>query len=287
MRLNHNMMSLSAFNTYKKNCKKNSAAMEKISTGLKINSAKDNPNKLAQSEKMRIQIKSLESASRNVQDATSLLNTADSALQEIDNILIRMKELAVSAANGTNSDTDIKAIQLEMNDLKKCIDDLSSYTEFNGLKIIGYDQVQTNKYPIHSSTVCGAMVGERINIPLYNLSTDLLQDSNGNSLKNVDISTQKQAEAGIETIDEVIRVVGSVRGKYGALSSRFESTAEAIESNSYMLSRAESNIRDTDIAIEMMEIARTDVLRQSANALIAQSNRIPQDALKVLQNSRR
>ena len=136
MRLNHNMSSLSIYNGYKKNLINNKSAIERLSTGIKINSAKDNPNKIGQSEQMRIQIKSLQAVQRNLQDGTSMLQTADGALQEVNNTLARIKELSVSAANGSKSESEKEIIQNEIEEMKKNIDDLANNTEFNGVKLL-------------------------------------------------------------------------------------------------------------------------------------------------------
>ena len=141
MRLNHNMNSLNCFNRYKKNIKQNSIAMNKISTGMQINSAKDNPNKIGQSEQMRIQLKSLKSAQRSVQDATSMLQSADGALGEANSILARMKELAVQASNDINNVMDRQAMQDEMKQLQNNLFDLANNTEFNGVKLIGEKEI--------------------------------------------------------------------------------------------------------------------------------------------------
>ena len=287
MRLNHNMLSLSAFNTYKKSLASNSSALERISTGLKINSAKDNPNKIAQSEQMRIQIKCLETANRNVQDTYSMVQTAEGAMQEASNMINRMRELAVSAADGSKSEGDIEAIQKELDELKAGLNDLANNTEFNGIKLLGNKDVSSNKYPVHTSTVVGAQVGENINVPQYNITTTVLKDSKGNTIEDIDLSTPEKANAALKTFDEVIGTVGNIRSKYGSLIARFESTSENLEANIYISESAESSIRDADIAVEMMEIARTNILSQSSIGLIAQTNEMPQDCLRILQNVRR
>lgn len=287
MRLNHNMLSLSAFNTYKKSLASNSSALERISTGLKINSAKDNPNKIAQSEQMRIQIKCLETANRNVQDTYSMVQTAEGAMQEASNMINRMRELAVSAADGSKSEGDIEAIQKELDELKAGLNDLANNTEFNGIKLLGNKDVSSNKYPVHISTVVGAQVGENINVPQYNITTTVLKDSKGNTIEDIDLSTPEKANAALKTFDEVIGTVGNIRSKYGSLIARFESTSENLEANIYISESAESSIRDADIAVEMMEIARTNILSQSSIGLIAQTNEMPQDCLRILQNVRR
>ena len=286
MRLNHNMNALSTYNVYKKNIKENAEAMGRVSSGLKINSAKDNPNKIAQSEQMRIQIKSLIASQRNLQDASSMLQTADGGLQEASNSLNRMRELAVSAADSTKSDSDRAVIQTEIEALKDSLDNLANNTEFNGFKMIGNPQVKNNNYPIYENTAIGIMVGEQARIPLFNISAGSLKDKNNNILENIDISTVDGASKSIKTIDDSIDIISGIRGQYGALMNRFESTAANQEAIGLKVENAESSLRDADIAVEMLEVSRTQLLNNTSLALIAQSNNIPLDALRTLERVR-
>lgn len=286
MRLSHNMNSLRLNNTYQKNLKDNMSAIGKISSGVKINSAKDNPNKIAQSEQMRIQIKSLQSAQRNLQDGQSMLQTADGALGEANSILARMKELAVSAANGTKSQEDRAVIQLEINAMKEAINSLSKDTEFNGVKLIGNENISSNDYPSYMDTVIGAMVGEKVRIPAYNISSSFLHDKDGNTLRDIDVIDLGKVGEAINVIDASIDAISNIRSKYGALSNRFESSADNLAQNTLTVEKADSSLRDTDIALEMAELSRTQILNQTGIALIAQSNNFPQDALKVLERIR-
>ena len=283
MRLSHNMNSLSTYNVYRKNIDANASALEKISSGTRINSAKDNPNKIGQSEQFRLQIKSLEAAQRNVQDAASMIQTADGALQEVNNTLSRMREIAVSAADGTKSPQDKVTIQEEMNQLKNNLNDLANNTEFNGVKMLGSPDVQNNDYPVYKNIVIGIMVDEQSRIPLYNTSCSSLKDANNNRLENVDVTTTLGASQAIKTIDASINIVSDIRAKYGALSNRFESTSLNAETKGVLLENADSSIRDTDVAVEMVEVARTKLINDTSLALIAQSNRLPMDALRTLQ----
>lgn len=282
MRLNQNMNSLSIYNSYRKNLTANSSALDKLSSGTKINSAKDNPNKIGQSETMRMQLRSLQAAQRNLQDGSSMLQTADSALQEVNNSLTRMKELAVSAADGTKSVDDRKIIQTEIDQLKSNIDDLANNTEFNGVKLLSDPKVFSNEYPDNIDIVVGAMVGEQSRIPTYNISSTVLKDSKGNSIKNIDVVNKENCDKALETINETSKMVSSIRSKYGAIQSRFESGADNLDGNMNVVQKAESNIRDTDIALEMAELARTQILNDTALALMVQSNKLPQEAVQIL-----
>ena len=279
MRLNHNMSSLSIYNGYKKNLINNKSAIERLSTGIKINSAKDNPNKIGQSEQMRIQIKSLQAVQRNLQDGTSMLQTADGALQEVNNTLARIKELSVSAANGSKSESEKEIIQNE-------IDDLANNTEFNGVKLLCDERVPNNKYPMYKNIVVGAMQGEQGRIPSFNIRTEILKDEKGNTLKDIDVRTAEGVSSALEVVDESIKTVSSIRSRYGAMSNRLETTAENISSNEQVFERADSNLRDSDIALEMAELAKTQILNDTSLALISQSNNLPQDALRILERVR-
>ena len=286
MRLNHNMSSLSIYNGYKKNLINNKSAIERLSTGIKINSAKDNPNKIGQSEQMRIQIKSLQAVQRNLQDGTSMLQTADGALQEVNNTLARIKELSVSAANGSKSESEKEIIQNEIEEMKKNIDDLANNTEFNGVKLLCDEGVPNNKYPMYKNIVVGTMQGEQSRIPSFNIRTEILKDEKGNTLKDIDVRTQEGVSSALEVIDESIKTISSIRSRYGAMSNRLETTAENISSNEQVFERADSNLRDSDIALEMAELARTQILNDTSLALISQSNNLPQDALRILERVR-
>lgn len=286
MRLNHNMSSLSIYNGYKKNLINNKSAIERLSTGIKINSAKDNPNKIGQSEQMRIQIKSLQAVQRNLQDGVSMLQTADGALQEVNNTLARIKELSVSAANGSKSENEKEIIQNEIEEMKKNIDDLANNTEFNGVKLLCDEGVPNNKYPMYKNIVVGTMQGEQSRIPSFNIRTEILKDEKGNTLKDIDVRTQEGVSSALEVIDKSIKTISSIRSRYGAMSNRLETTAENISSNEQVFERADSNLRDSDIALEMAELARTQILNDTSLALISQSNNLPQDALRILERVR-
>ncbi|MBD7909849.1 flagellin [Clostridium cibarium] len=282
MRLNHNINSLNLYRGYKKNLKSNETAIDRISSGTKINSAKDNPNKIGQSEGFRIQIKSLEAAQRNLQDGVSMLRSADGALQEVNDTLVRIKELAVSASDGSKSPQDVKTIQDEIDQMKKAIDDLASNTEFNGVKLIGDTEVSNNSYPNYRELVTGAKVGDTMSVPLYNISTNNLRDKDGNKFSDIDVTDRANVGKAISMVDEVITTITDIRARYGALENKFEDSADRLASNTQNVEKASSNIRDTDVAVEMAELARTQILNQTQIALIAQSNKFPQDALSVL-----
>jgi flagellin len=275
MRVNKNIASLNIYRTYSENLTKQSGALGRISSGIKINSSKENPNAMAQSERLRMQIRGLQMAARNTQDGVSMLQTAEGGLGGITNSLQRVRELLVQAGGATTSE-DKETIQKEINQMLAGADDMANNTEFNGVKLLVN---KDNKEPkvIESST--GANVGEVIEIPRYNLTTEGLNLNNGKvDVYNIDTS--------IENIDKALNDIISARSKYGALENRLESSYNSTIEISDKVQSAESGIRDTDMAEEMMEFSKYNILIEAGNAMMVQTNKFPQDILRVLENVR-
>ncbi|MGL5150841.1 MAG: flagellin [Clostridium sp.] len=283
MRLNQNMASLGIYQNYKKNLGMNSTALDRLSSGQKINTSKDNPNKLGQSETMRMQIRGLAQAQRNLQDGVSMMQTFDGALDTVGNALTRMKELTVQAGAGGNTEEDRETIQREIDTLKSHIDYTAKNAEFNGKNIIGDEGVTNNNYPNNIVMTVGANSKETMKIPTFNVNTSALTDENGNTLKDISVMDSEAIATSLGVIDSAIAQVSSIRGKYGAIQNRMETTAENMSKNIEVNQRAESSLRDSDVALEMAEIARTQILIDTSLALMVQSNNLPMDALKVLE----
>lgn len=279
MRININMKSLGIYSGYKKNIIANSAAMEKISSGKKINSAKDNPLKIEQSENFRMQIRALEMANKNLQDSTSMIQVADTAMGTISEALSRMKELTVQAANEVTNEADRKLIQDEIDVLRSHIDDTAKNTEFNGNKLLVNGNVTDNSKPDYVEMQIGANVGDSIGIPFFNVSSETL------GIDKLDVVND--ATKALNSIDEALKNVNGCRAKYGAVQNRLENSIEITSSSSYIYEKSSSDINDADIALEMAEIARTSILMESATAMMAQSNNFPKDMLNILANLRR
>lgn len=279
MRININMKSLGIYSGYKKNIVANSAAMEKISSGKKINSAKDNPLKIEQSENFRMQIRALEMANKNLQDSTSMIQVADTAMGTISEALIRMKELTVQAANEVTNEADRKLIQNEIDVLRSHIDDTAKNTEFNGNKLLVNGNVTDNSKPDYVEMQIGANVGDSIGIPFFNVSSETL------GIDKLDVVND--ATKALNSIDEALKDVNGCRAKYGAVQNRLENSIEITSSSSYIYEKSSSDINDADIALEMAEIARTSILMESATAMMAQSNNFPKDMLNILANLRK
>lgn len=279
MRININMKSLGIYSGYKKNIAANSAAMERISSGKKINSAKDNPLKIEQSENFRMQIRALEMANKNLQDSSSMIQVADSTMGTISEALIRMKELTVQAASETTNEADRNIIQSEIDQLKSYIDDTANNTEFNGNKLLVNGNVTDNSKPKYVEMQIGANVGDSIGIPFFNVSSETL------GINKLDVVND--ATKALNSIDEALKDVNGCRAKYGAVQNRLETSIEITSSSSYIYEKSSSDINDADIALEMAEIARTSILMESATAMMAQSNNFPKDMLNILVNLRR
>lgn len=283
MRLNQNMQSLNVYRNYKKNLVTQFIALDRITTGSKINSAKDNPNKLGVSEGLRMQIRGLQMAERNLQDGVSMMQTVDGSLSTISESLIRIKELTLQAG-GVQNDEDLSIIQGEINQLKEHIDYTVNNSEFNGVKLLNSEKVTNNDYPKYLNHVVGANAKEEINIPVFNVTTDMLIDSEGNSLKNINITNKNELDKNLNIVDSAIETMNSVRSRYGAIQNRMDTSAQNLSGSSFNLENAESRIRDSDIALEMAEYARTSILHETSIALMQQTNRFPQDVLRILEN---
>ncbi|MGE5628568.1 MAG: flagellin [Solirubrobacterales bacterium] len=272
MRLSHNLASLNIYKNYAKSVSDQSKAVNNISLGLKVNSAKDNPNVIAQSEKIRMQIRGLQMAGRNVQDGISMVQTAEGGLNEMTSIVQRMRELAIQSGNGNCSTEDKVIIQKEIDQLASGYEDIAKNTKFNGNKL--FASVKTVNIMI------GANSGENVSIPFYDLTTsvDSLKSTGINNVLGNDIS------GALHSIDNVLDTVLSVRDKYGAIENRLESTYDNVYEIAEKMERSDSNLTDADIALEMLNYSKASILTDAGNAMMAQSNKFPQEVLNSLAN---
>lgn len=270
------MFSLGIYRHYKSELADTAKASRNISSGSKINSAKDNACKIGKNETLKIQVLTNDAASKNVQDANSMIQTFDSSLQGINDNLSRMKELTISAGSGALSDEDKKTIQKEIDSIKNSINDLANNTEFNGIKLSESSKTNMNENPTKTlKTAIGTMDDESINIPLFDASTKNL------GINNLDISN---VGASIESVNKAIQMVSGFRSKYGSIQNRLEGTADYLNSKDTCIQTAQSRIGDADIAEEMMNYSKSQILVQSSTALMLQSNNFPKDALNILGN---
>ncbi|NFH79866.1 flagellin [Clostridium botulinum] len=278
MRLSHNMFSANIYNNYKKQLNNNSGAINNISSGIKLNSAKDNPNKITQSQMLKIQVLSNSAAKRNIEDTNSMIQTFDGAMAEMNDSLNRIKELTVQAGGGTLTSEDRQVIQNEMNQLTEHLDYMAKNTNFNGVKLI-----DENKSTVEDGAVTsmiGGLQGELTILPKFDLT------AKGLGLENLDVVDKKNIDKSLDIVDAASLAVSSARSKYGAIQLRLEGTGDAITENNLSLEKSQSNIADADIAFEMLKFSESQILIQSSISLMAQSNNFPQDALNVLKNIR-
>lgn len=285
MRINHNITALNAYRQLSINNTGVQKSLEKLSSGMRINRAGDDAAGLAISEKMRGQIRGLTMASKNAQDAISLIQTAEGALNETHAILQRMRELAVQAANDTNTDEDRSALQAELDQLLQEIDRIADNTEFNTLKLLDGslkstdDSSESTGLKFH----IGANENQNITLTIADMSTKGLGvDKLARNGTTNGITTQDDANNAIATLDSAIEKVSTERAKLGALQNRLEHTINNLEVAAENLTAAESRIRDVDMAKEMMEFTKQTILQQAATAMLAQANQLPQAVLQLL-----
>ena len=250
-------------------------SLEKLASGFRINRAGDDASGLAISQKMQAQIKGLDMASANAQDGISLIQTAEGALTEVHDMLERMSELAVKASNGTlqtTSGNDTDKIKKEIEQLTKEIDRIADNTKFNGVSLLNVGGSVTLQI--------GATASETRQVPLTSLK------SSDRPLSNIatSLATGGTSAAGaIAMITAAINKVSEQRALFGALQNRLEHTVNNLNVTSENLSSANSRIKDTDMAKEMMSYTKMNVLTQAAQAMLAQANQQPQGVLQLLQ----
>lgn len=286
MRLTHNMYSLSIYKNYKSVLSQNATAMANTSSGKKLNSAKDNPNKIAEAQGLKMSILSRNAASSNIQDTNSMIQTYDGALNEMNDNVSRLKSLVVQAGNGTNSEDDLEKIQEEIDSIVGSINDLSK-TNFNGNNMsrpatVPSTQPVTNPQQTASKkATIGALDNESIDVPFFDVTPS------GLGLDNLKVSgTNKDVKSASDNVDKAVTKVTAIRSAYGAIQSRLDNSDSTTSEITDSLTSAQSGIEDADIATESLEYSRTKVLIQAATSLIAQGNNLPKDALNILSSVR-
>ena len=269
MVVQHNM---TAMNTNRQMTSVQSAlskSTEKLSSGYKINRAGDDAAGLSISEKMRAQIRGLNKASTNSQDGISLIQVAEGALNETHSILQRMNELATQAANDTNTSTDRSALQAEVNQLVSEIDRIQSTTQFNTMNLL--DGSFTGK-----RLQVGSLQGQYISITINNMNATSL------SVNSLSLSTYTKAGTSMSKIQNAINAVSTQRSTLGALQNRLEHTINNLSTTSENTQSAESRIRDTDMASEMVEYSKNNILSQAGLSMLSQANQANQGVLSIL-----
>ncbi|VDG69328.1 flagellin domain-containing protein [Clostridium carnis] len=270
MVISHNLNAMNAHRQMKTNTTNTGKAIEKLSSGLRINRAGDDAAGLAISEKMRSQIRGLNQGSTNAQDGISLVQTTEGALTETHSMLQRLKTLAVQSSNGTYTDSDRALIQKEVDQLTTEITRIASQTEFNGLNVLSKDG-QKVKFQV------GNKNGQTISVTMKAMDAKTLK------LDTLNMSTSTEAPKTLTTIEAAIKTVSEHRATLGAVQNRLEHTIASTDTTSENLQASESRIRDTDMAKEMMEYTKSNILTQAAQSMLAQANSAPNSVLSLLQ----
>ena len=282
MIINHNVSAIFAHRTLKFHDWDTTSDIEKLSSGMRINKAGDDASGLAVSEKMRTQIQGLRQAERNTEDGMSMIQTAEGYLQETHDILQRIRVLAVQAANGTYTPEDRQLIQVEISELVSEVDRISSQAEFNKMKLLTGAFARLR--PSASMWFhMGPNMHQRERVFIETMTSAALGLRNPTVLTFISISTPAKANAVIGIADEALRIISKQRADLGAYYNRLEHASKGLL-NAYENTQAsESRIRDTDMAEQMSQFTKNQILTQAATSMLAQANQKPQSILKLLQ----
>jgi flagellin len=250
-------------------------ATRRLSSGQRINSAADDPAGLAISEKMRAQIRGLTVASRNCEDAISVVQTAEGAMGESHAILQRMRELAVQAASDTNDDSvDRVALDAEYQQLLEELGDISGQTKFNGRSLLNGSADGANGLLIQT----GPNSGDTLRLSIASVTPDTL------GVSGTGVGSREDASGALDILDDAIKTVSRGRANLGAYQNRLEHKINNLDTQAENLAAAESRIRDVDMAQEMMEYTKASIMSQAAAAMLAQANNAPKSVLTLLQS---
>jgi len=289
--INTNIMSLNAQRNLNTTTSSLASSVQRLSSGLRINSAKDDAAGLAISERFTTQIRGLDVAARNANDGISLAQTAEGALAEIGNNLQRIRELAVQSRNATNSDSDRAALDAEVKQLKSEIDRVAKNTDFNGTKLLDGSfknatfQVGANQgQVIQVDSIVEATVENLIKSTGASTPPPAAGGEAGTAKADAKgVASVEDADNMILAMDNALSKVNETRAELGAIQNRFSSVIANLNSTSENLSASRSRIRDTDYAKETSELTRTQILQQAGTAMLAQAKSMPQSVLSLLQ----
>ena len=294
MRISHNITALNTYRQYNTNTVNTNKSMEKLSSGSRINRAADDAAGLSISEKMRSQIRGLTQATRNAQDGVSFIQTAEGALNEVSDMLTRMKELSIQVKNGTYSTEDQQNIGSEMKALGNAIADIYVNTKFNSTKVFGTQTATGGVLEATSggsgTTAASFVYGENggQSVTVTQATTDMLsaltaKTSVANELTDGAGSDAKATLISDDDVEAAISEVNTTRAGYGALQNQLEHASNNMATTKENLQAAESRVRDVDMADEMMNYTKNNILLQASQAMLAQANSQPQGVLQLLQ----
>ena len=269
--INTNVGALRAQNGSRSASTQLSTAMERLSTGKRINSAKDDAAGLAIASRMNAEVRGMNVAIRNANDGISLAQTAEGALGEISNMLQRMRELAVQSANATNGLSDRQNLDAEYKQFTAEIDRTLSNTRFNGLAILGADS-GPQVFQV------GADAGDQITIT----TADLVTDMAATGIATGDLLDATNSTTALGNIDAALTLVNGERAQYGATQNRFEAVIGTLQVSAENQTAARGRIMDADFAVETANLSRAQILQQAGTAMVAQANQLPQQVLQLL-----
>lgn len=273
LRINNNVASLTAQKNLAQVSGRLQGNFKRLASGLRIATAADDAAGLAISERLRSQIRSLSQAERNGNDAISLTQTAEGGLNEVSNILIRMRELAVQANTGTVSDSDKDTLQNELSELVDEIDRIAQQAEFNDIALLDGS----------STTVEFAVgIGDEAGVDTISVTLDSVRTTDL-SIDTIDIGSSGDVSVALNAIDNAIDTISEFRGRLGSTENRLNSAIANLQQRVESLTAAESRIRDVDVAKESADLTRNNILQQASLAILAQANLQPQSALQLLQ----
>jgi flagellin len=282
MIINHNMSAIYADRQLGITQLEVSKSMEKLSSGQRINRAGDDASGLAVSEKLRSQIRGLNQAERNIQNGVSFIQVTEGYLQETQDILHRLRELSVQSANGIYTDEDRMQIQVEVSQLVDEVNRIASHAQFNGMNLLTGTFAQDSAVNRVMQLQVGANMDQNKQIFIGTMTAMALGLESEQGEGNITISTPEEANKAIGSLDEALRRVSQQRADLGAYQNRFEVAAQGVAIAAENLQAAESRIRDTDMASEIVNYTRESILTQAGVAMLAQANIRNQSVLQLL-----
>ena len=285
MIINHNMSAINAQRVQSDSVKEVTKNMEKLASGYRINRAADDASGLAVSEKMRSQIRVLNQASRNAADGISFIQTSEGYLQESQDVLQRLRELSVQSSNGIYTAQDRQQIQVEVSQLVDEIDRVASHAQFNGMNMLTgafAKPTGTNQVPGAMWFHIGANVDQRTQVFIGTMTASALGLKDLASGKKISLDSPDGANQAIMTFDSALNKISKQRADLGAYQNRLEFAVKGIDVSAENMQASESRIRDVDMAKQMVEYTKNQILVQSGNAMLAQANQRSQSTLQLL-----
>jgi flagellin len=286
MIINHNLSAMFANRTLGNTNLEVAKETEKLSSGMRINRAGDDASGLAVSEKMRSQIRGLQRASKNAQDGISFIQTTEGYLQESQDIIQRLRELAVQASNGVYTSEDRMQIQVEVSSLIEEIDRIASHAQFNGMNLLTgrFARETGENTPTGSMWFhIGSNMDQRTRVYIGTMTAKALGVRNVGDNSILSVTSPDSSNRAIGTLDAALKKVNKQRADLGAYQNRLEHAIKGIDVGAENMQAAESRIRDTDMASEMVHFTKDKILAQAGNALLAQANQTTQQVLQLLQ----